>query len=497
MSQALTMDRGTAQSRESLRENTVSGVGWGIVGRLGQQVVGFLSSVALARLLLPADFGLLAIATSFSGFAVLLVEAGLGDAIIQRRALADSHLNTVFFLSVVLGLTVALIFWSAAPSLAGFYASPVLSPICRVLALGFILGSVGTVPRALLRRRLEFSLLALIDIVTTCVGAVVGIAMAVSGAGIWSLVASSLIGTTVASMILWAGCYWRPQAVVHWQSVREVWRFSRGLVGFNVVNYWARNFDNLLIGWMLGAAALGVYARAYFLMLLPIYQVTGVIATAMLPALASIQEDRPRVKAVFLRSLGAIGLISAPVVIGLFVVADTLIPALYGDNWRGVVPVLRILCVASLLQSICNPIGWIYTSQGRTDLMFRWGLFASAIQILAIGLGGCFGSLSTIAVAYVAACLAIFYPCLSIPGRLIGLSVREIGSSIAGSVMCSITMGVIVFGVGQWLVGGRKSVVLGGQITIGVLSYWAMIHVFQLRAYTDLVNVSLQGRHAS
>jgi O-antigen/teichoic acid export membrane protein len=494
MSQTLTIPRGAAEDRTTLQVRTLSGIGWGAAGRVGQQALGFITSVLLARLLLPEDFGLLAIATVFSGFAATLVDAGLGEALIQRKVLDDAHLNSVFFLSIAIGLLAAMVFWFAAPALASLYAAPILEPVCRVLALGLILGALGTVPRALRRRRMELRVLAAVDVVATCLGGIVAVSLAASGAGVWSLLASSLLGTAVAAAILWAGCPWRPRAEFHGEACREVMRFSGGLVGFNMVNYWARNLDNLLIGWMLGAAALGVYARAYFLMLLPIYQVTSVIATAMLPALASIQEDRPRVKAVYLRSLGAIGLISAPAVIGLFVVADTLIPVLYGANWRGVVPVFRILCVASLLQAFCNPVGWIYTTQNRTDLMFRWGLFGSGVQVLAIGLGGCGGTLSSIAVAYVIACVAILYPCLAIPGRLIGLTFREIVSTIVGAIVCSFVMGLLVYQVGRLLVGHSMWTILAVQIAAGIFSYWAMIHVLRLRAYTDLLSILFPRR---
>jgi O-antigen/teichoic acid export membrane protein len=489
MSQTLAITRSAAEDRTTLQVRTLSGIGWGAAGRVGQQALGFVSSVILARLLLPEDFGLLAIATVFSGFAAIVVDAGLGDALIQRKALDDAHVNAVFFLGIAIGLLASMVFWFAAPALAGLYAAPILKPVCRGLALGLILGALGTVPRALRRRRMELRVLAAVDVVATCVGGIVAVFLAASGAGVWSLLASQLLGAAIAAVILWAGCQWRPRAAYHREAYREVMRFSGGLVGFNMVNYWARNLDNLLIGWMLGAAALGVYARAYFLMLLPIYQITSVIAIAMLPALASIQGDRPRVKAVYLRSLGAIGLVSAPAVIGLFVVADTLIPVLYGENWRGVIPVLRILCVASLLQAFCNPVGWIYTNQNRTDLMFRWGLFGSGVQVLAIGLGGCGGTLSSIAIAYVLACVAIFYPCLAIPGRLIGLTFREIVSSIAGAITCSFIMGLLVYLVGRLLDGDPPSIVLTFQVTAGIGSYWAIIHVLRLRAYTDLLSI--------
>ncbi len=284
---------------------------------------------------------------------------------------------------------------------------------------------------------MDYRSLAEADIAGMIVRCVVAIAMAAAGGGFWSLIVSALAGTAVVTAVVWARCGWWPAEAPSAASMIEIGRLGGGLLGFNLVNYWARNADNLLVGRLLGAAALGVYARAYALMLLPITLVANVFATAMLPALASIQDDRPRVKAIYLRAMGAVALIAAPMVVGLFVVADRLIPALYGSTWSGVVPVLRILCVAALLQAFCNPVGWIYTSQGRTDAMFRWGLAASAVQVAAIGLGSLGGSLESIAGAYAASCVLLFYPCVAIPGRLIGMRFGELARAIGGPIACA------------------------------------------------------------
>ena len=228
-------------------------------------------------------------------------------------------------------------------------------------------------------------------------------------------------------------------------------------------------------------------------MLLPITQVTSVLSTAMFPALSSIQHDRPRVKAIYLRSMGLIALVCAPLVAGLFVVADPLVLALYGSSWAGVAPVVRILCLASFLQAFCNPTGWIYTSQGRTDWMFWWGLFGSGTLIVSIAFGAWIGSLSSIAYAYTIANVILFYPCIAIPGRLIGLTFREVVKSVAGSLACASVMGGLVYGVGLLLTSPSAWVMLGVQVPFGITSYFIIVRAAKLPVWDDLIGC-WQGR---
>jgi PST family polysaccharide transporter len=259
------------------------------------------------------------------------------------------------------------------------------------------------------------------------------------------------------------------------------------LVGFGVVNYWARNADDLMIGRLLGAGALGIYSRAYALMLLPISQVIGVVSDVMFSALSSIKDDRARVKVIYLRAIGVITLLSFPMMTGMFVVAEPFILAVYGAKWIAVVPILQILCLVGLLQSLTNPVGWIYTSQGRTDWMFRWGLFGSSALVIGIVVGALFGSVGSITIGYSLANLLIFYPCIMIPAKLINMSFKEIVAVVAAQFNFSIIMGICVWLLGQALPSHWSSWVhLVVQVLWGVLVYGSLIHFFNISAYRDI-----------
>lgn len=471
----------------NLQQQTISGIVWSGVNRFGQQLVQIVISIWLARLLPPSDFGLVGMVAVFAGFAGLFADSGFGAALIQRAQLDDIEVQSVFWINITIGSILSGIFFILAPALAYFYDAPILTPIGRLEGLAFLIGAFGIVPRTLLTREMAFRKLARIDITGAVLTGGIGIGCALAGLGVWSLVVSSLAGASIRVALVWTITSWRAKAVFSWEATQELFGFSAGLLGFNAINYWARNLDNVLIGKIIGATALAIYARAYYLMLLPITQITGVISNVMFPALSSIQNDKPRVKSIYLRTIGTITLITYPAVIGLFIVADPLIPLLYGSQWAGVVPVFRVLCGASLIQAVVNPVGWIYLSQGRSDWMFRWGLAACMVFLVAIAAGAIVGTLMAITWLYLIANVVLFYPAISIPGLLIGMTFRNLVSAISGSLGCSVLMALIVFPAGliasstlaPWMA-------LLVQILVGALAYLALIRLFGPTAYREI-----------
>jgi PST family polysaccharide transporter len=238
---------------------------------------------------------------------------------------------------------------------------------------------------------------------------------------------------------------WYPRAIFRISAIKDLWGFAVNFTGFNFINYWARNADNLVIGKMFGSAQLGFYNRAYFFMALPITQVIGVVSQVMIPALSSIQNDPKRIKVIYLKAIGVISFIAFPLMVGVLVAANPLILTLYGERWVGVIPLLRVLALIGMAQALSNPTGWIYTSQGRTDLLFRWGVGYAMILIVAIFIGAYGGSAQTVAICYATANVALLYPWLLLSGKIIDLSVKEIIEVVIRPFIASATMGVILW----------------------------------------------------
>ena len=365
---------------------------WTSAGRIGQQLLQFGLMIYLMRALGPKAFGLVAIVTVFTGFARAFTDFGFSAALVQRQDSKEEHRSSAFWFSLLGASTLAVILCVASGWIATFYEEELLGPITVWMALGLILGAFGAVPRALLQKALRFKTLVLIDSCGLLVGGSAAIAAALLGAGVWCLVIQQLVGTATVSGGLLVMGGWRPRWMWSRPAFTELLGFGAGLTGFGVINYWARSADKLLIGAYFGPVALGVYSRAYSLMLLPITQFIRVLAPVMFPALSTIQDDKPRVRAAFLRALNLLTFATFPMMTGLYVVAEPFVLGLFGAEWAEVVPLIQILSFVGVTQSVCNPTGWLYLSQGRTDWMFRWGVFSGGFLVLTIVLGVWFGS---------------------------------------------------------------------------------------------------------
>ena len=472
----------------NLKHQVFAGVMWSTVARVGQQVTQFALSVILARLLLPDDFGSIGMIVVFTSFIGMFADAGFGSAVIQHSHISDRHLQSVFWFNVASGLLLSAVMFASAPFLAGFYQEPVLLSLTRGLSPVFVVTSVGLVPAALMQRRLQFRTIAKINLVATLSSGVTAVAMVFLGAGVWSLAAQYLVNIVVIVVLSLALSGWRPRRRFSWACLKDLWGFTGNLLGFNFVNYWARNADNVLIGRFLGAAALGYYSRAYTLMLMPITQIISVVSGVMFAALSTIKEEQSRVRNIFLRALGVITLLVFPLMAGLFVVAQPFVLVVFGEKWSAMIPTLRILALVGAIQAVVNPTGWLYLSQGRTDRMLRWGVARTAVVVTAIVLGLILGSIEAVALCYAAANFLLLYPDIAIPGRLVDMSFRDVYGTVAGPLFGSAIMGFAVFGLGLLLAGrvaGWLELIV--LTATGVIVYCAFVLALRLPAWLEVV----------
>lgn len=420
---------------------------WTAAAKIAQQALQFALFTALMRFLGPDAFGLVGMVMVFSGFAAIFSEMGFGSALIQRQELSEAHRSTVFWLTNGVSVLLGGILFAAGPLIAAFYKEPLLRPMSAWIALSFLLTGPGVVSRSLLIKALRFDVLAKVDVAALIVSGAVAIAAAAAGAGVWSLVAQQLVCAGVTSALsFWFGG-WRPRFLWSSAAAKELFGYGAGLTGFNIINYWARSADKLLIGHWLGSVPLGLYSRAYSLMLMPLTQIVSIVTPVMFPAMSTIKDDKERIRRIFLRMTTLLTFITFPMMTGLIVVAKPFVLALFGAKWEEVVPLIQILSFVGMIQTLTNPVGLIYNSQGRTDWLFWWGIAGSAILVLSITVGSLLGGVQQVAWAYLIGNLVVVGPCLFIPGRLIGMSLRDIWLAIRGSLCCALGMGLIV-----WLV---------------------------------------------
>jgi O-antigen/teichoic acid export membrane protein len=471
---------------DNLRQSTLAGVGWASLAQVGKQGVQFIVAVILARILTPEDFGLVGMILVFTGFVILMGELGFGAAIIQRQTLEERHYSSIFWLNVLTGFALTGLVMIAAPLIARFYREPQLVALTRVLALSFAVNSFGVVQSAILNRAMKFRWLALLELAAVMVAGTIAIIVAVLDYGVWSLVWQVLLTSVLTTIGLWLVTGWRPQLLFEWAAVRDLVTFSGNLFGFNAFNYWARNADNLLIGRFMGTVELGIYTRAYSTMLLPLSQVTSVLGRVMFPALSRIQHDKVLVKQIYLRALALIALVTFPMMLGLFVTAESFVLTLFGPKWEGVVTLLQILSLVGLVQSLVATVGWLYQSQGRTDWMFRWGLFVGIVGIISFLIGLSLGTVESVAICYAIANVLLLYWNFTIPGRLIDLTFLEVVQRVSGMLGCALVMALLVWGFGRllpptWPHWGRLLL----QAMVGSASYGLLVHLFNIQAYRE------------
>lgn len=476
----------------SLRKKVITGIGWTTLNRISQQGLKFIISVLLARLLTPEAFGLAGMIFVFTGFASQFSDAGFGAALVQRQEIKERHLSSVFWLQIGLGIVLTILVAGAAPLIAQFYGEPILRVLTMFIAIQFLLESMATVQTALFRRAMDFKKITIVRLCATIVSGGIAIGLALNDYGVWSLVWQSVLFTTADLVTLWVLSPWRPSFLFQWKAIRELLSYSTNLLGFNAINYWTRNSDDLLIGRYIGSSGLGIYNRAYETMMIPIYLIRGIMGEVMFPALSRLQDDPDHVRQVYLRATRSIGFISIPMMCGLMVIADSFVLGLFGPQWEDVIPVLQVLCLIGIKQPVSSTTGWIFKSQGRTDQMFYWNLVVSTATVLSFVIGIQWGVLG-VAIAFTIRGYVLHYHGIIIPGRLIDMSFGDFHWNLAGIAGCSLIMMALVFGLGAVLPPNWPHwLQLLVQVPFGMAAYWGLSHGFGLQAYHEMIELLLE-----
>jgi PST family polysaccharide transporter len=428
----------------TLKEKTLTGLKWSGIAQFGRQMSQFVITAILARLLSPDDFGLLGMATVFTGFMMIFSEMGVSSALIQKQDIDDGHLSSAFWLNVIVGVVLTLLLVAVSPLVALFYNQPALQPIIAVMSVGFIFASFSVIQQTILQREMDFKAIAKVELVSILIAGAVGIVMAFRGFGVWSLVGQFLALHLIRSIVFWIISSWRPQLKFSMKSVRDFIEFSAHMTGFNIINYLNRNIDYLLIGKFLGAEALGFYTLAYKIMLYPLQNISWVISKVMFPAFSIIQKDLERLKRSYLKVVKAVSLVTFPMMTVLLFSAREVIIVIFGEQWAPVIPLIRIFCLCGAVQSINTLIGNIILSQGKSGLQLRLGILGFFAFSLAIIIGLKWG------ITGVAVCYTIIYTLWSIfaqdlTNRLIGLKNIEFIGSFSKAVTSSLAIGLILW----------------------------------------------------
>jgi PST family polysaccharide transporter len=442
------------------------------------QAVKFLlhtgSTAILARLLTPKDYGLVAMVTAITGFVAMFKDMGLSMATIQKAEINHSQVSTLFWINVAVSIMLALILAAIAPLISRFYSEPRLTYITLALAGTFIFSGLTVQHHALLRRQMRFLTLAAIEIGSVAIGMVTGITMAWYGAGYWALVGLSAAMALSNVVLVWIFCEWRPGLPVRRAGVRSMVTFGGHLTGFSILNYFARNFDNILLGRFWGASVLGLYSRAYSIMMLPINQVRDPLNAVAIPALSHIQNEPVRYKNYYIKLVTLLAFITMPLMVILFVCADQIIGLLLGSKWSGAANIFKGLSVAAFIQPVASTAGLVLVSLGQSKRYFIIGAINSIIIVISFILGLSWGAIG-VAIAYTIATYVLLVPTLWYCFRRSPVSIRNFFLAISRSVIASIITGFTVFLVHSYLTNLSDVLSFGLSLIIGLLTYMVVL----------------------
>jgi PST family polysaccharide transporter len=452
---------------------------------------GMAATVVLARLLTPQDYGLIGMVAVVMGFISIFKDMGLSAATIQKQEINREQISTLFWINVAVSILLMVLTAVLARAVAWFYGDTRLALITLCLSTGFLFGGLTVQHEALLRRQMRFTALAAIEILSVMVGLVVAITLALRGAHYWALVINQLVQGLSYAIGIWLVCGWRPGRPAAYSGVRSMFVFGRNLTGFHVINYFARNLDNMLIGKFWGSWQLGLYAKAYQLLLLPIDQINSPIAAVAVPALSRLNDSPERYRRAYLRMIEKIAILTMPGMACLIMTSDWIVQLALGPQWSEAGRIFALLGIAGLVQPVANTTGWLFMSQNRAHHMFQWGLIGGTIAILSIVLGLHWGAIG-VATSYSVIGVGVVTPLLFyFVGRTGPVRTMDFYRTMAAPACASLLAMVALFLFRRWAGPINPAGGLFGAMTITATTAFGALYALPLgrRSLQDFRNV--------
>jgi O-antigen/teichoic acid export membrane protein len=433
-----------------------SGVAWKAASQVTLQVSRMVVALVLARLLAPGEWGLAAMVLVFSGFVVVFTDNALGTALIQRRKLQAGDRSTVFWISTGIGLALALGGIALSGPLSSYYGQPEVRPLFVAISIGFLVSALGTTHGALLARDMRFRRLELRQIAATVVGAIAGITIAVKGFGAWAIVGQQLAEAATSTVLLWCLLPWRPSLRVSTASLRRLGGFAGNVFGENLLYQAGRNLGMLLMGRFFTEAAVGAYALATNVILVPFSRIAGPLQQVFFPAFSRMDNDRQWIADVWIRASRLVGAFAMPALVGLVIVAPDFVDVVLGEKWSEATPVIQILAWVGLVQALQTLNGEVLLALNKSGTLLRFtalwfvavvGAYALGIQWGIIGVAACY-----------AVATALLEPLRAyLTTHALGIPLRRFVFAFSGVVQASALMALVLIGLREVLVSAGLS----------------------------------------
>lgn len=355
----------------TLKDKTVKGVIWSSIDRFTSQGISFVFSLLIARMLMPSDYGVIAMLGIFMAVSGCFIDSGFSTALIRKIDRTEVDFSTVFYFNNVAAVLFYGLLWLASPYIAAFYELPLLEDVTKVVGLNLIVGALGGIQGAKLSIAIDFKTRAKISVITNLFTGIVGLFLAYQGYGVWALVFQTLSSNILRTILLWCYVKWSPQWVFSWKSFREMFSFGSKMLASGLLDTTYNNIYTIVIGKCFHSSALGVYSRADGLAQFPSSNITGVLQNVTFPVLSSIQNDEERLAMGYKKLLRLSAFIIFPLMVGLAAVADPFIRLALTDKWEGTIYYLQILCFAMMWYPIHAINLNLLMAKGRSDYFLK------------------------------------------------------------------------------------------------------------------------------
>lgn len=468
------------------KQNLFGSFLWALLERLGAQGVGVIVNIVLARLLLPEDYGILAVMVIFTNLANQLVLNGFNASLIQNKDVTDEDYSSVLNISWIFAVLLYVILFFSAPWIAEFYEIPALVLPLRVLALLLFPSVLQSVQTAKLRRDMDFKQLFQLTILTSLAGGCVGVGMAYAGFGVWALVGQQLAGSVCTCIVLWLKLRWRPRLVINWKRVGVLFSYGWKLLAASLLNTLYADLTGLVIGKKYTPTMLAYYDKGQMLPSKLLVNINDSIQNVMLPALAKVQDDREQCKEMMRRSVQVSCFIIFPMMAGLAAVTEPVVIILLTEKWLPCVPFMQLACLNFAFYPVHTANLQAMKAMGRSDMFLKLEIVKKAIGLIALIIPVVFFD-SVLSIVW---CSTLTIPLTllinMIPNqKIVGYSPKEQISDILPSMLLALLMYFAVLAVGHV---GNVWIELIVKVLLGVFIYAGGAVLFKLKPFFFLLN---------
>lgn len=469
-----------------MKDGVIKNFVWRLAERCGAQLVTFIVSIVLARILAPEDYGKIALITVFTAIMQVFVDSGLGTALIQKKDADDLDFSSVFYFNFALCLILYTVMFLLAPFIANFYRDETLVPIIRVISLTIVISGVKGIQQSYVSRNMLFKRFFFATLGGTVFSAALGIGMAYAGAGVWAIVAQQLSNTTIDTLILWITVKWRPKKAFSWDRLKKLLSFGWKMLASSLLDTIYNNLRNLVIGRIYSSADLAYYNQGDKMPSVIVNNINTSIDSVLLPTMANAQDDCTRIKEMTRRAIKMSTYAMAPLMMGLAFCAEPIIQLVLTEKWLPCVPYLRIFCITYMFYPIHTANLNAIKAMGRSDMFLELEIAKKIVGIFLLILTMNFG---VMAMAYSLLVGSVLNQIInSWPNRkLLLYGYTEQIKDILPSILLAVGMGICVYFVG--FIHLPTIVVLILQICLGAVIFIGLSALLRFEEFTYIINL--------